>query len=256
MKTLFRAIIILLLIGLSSQREISAASTLSNETLHYTITYKWGVIHKDAAKATLRLSNSGGKYHMLLTARTLPWADKVFMVRDTLKSTAIAKGFTVTGYEKTTHEGGKYSRDVIKFTHSGNSVKASTTRVREDKKKGISRSSKSLSGMAPALDMLSVFYYIRLLDLHNMPTNQVKKFSIFSGNKVETLSIRKTGVKTITMRNKSQRAAYRLNFTFTQNSKKKSSDDILVYVSADGDKVPLYLVGKLPIGEVRVYLDN
>lgn len=253
MKGLLALIAFTILIPFFGTSEANAA--LKNETLHYTITYKWGLIHKDAAKATLKLTNVGNQYRMLLTARTLPWADRIFEVRDTLRSTAIRDGFTVTGYEKTTHEGGRYARDIIKFLKSGNHVSATTTCVREGKDGKISRESKSLSGTAPAFDMLSVFYYIRLLDFNHMTANKPYKFTIFSGKKSETLSIKKVGVENIRMRNKNQRSAYKLSFSFTSGGKKKSSDNILAYISADGQKIPLYLVGKLPIGEVRVYLN-
>ncbi|MCM1377287.1 MAG: DUF3108 domain-containing protein [Clostridium sp.] len=232
---------------------ISEAATLFNETLNYTITYKWGMIHKDAGKATLRLTNVGNTYRMILTAKTLSWADKIYKVRDTLESTALRNGFVVTGYEKTTHEGGRYGRDVLKFTRTGGNTKVSCNRVREGKDGKFSRSQKSLSAIGPGFDMLSIFYYIRLLNFHNMKKGETLKFTIFSGSKTETLTIKMIGLETLKLRNKSVRQAYKLNFKFTSDNKKKSSDDIHAWISADKDKIPLYVVGKLPIGEVRVY---
>ncbi|MDE6340510.1 MAG: hypothetical protein K2K97_12125, partial [Muribaculaceae bacterium] len=38
------------------------ASGFSNESLHYVISYKWGLIHKDAGDATLSLHRNGNNY--------------------------------------------------------------------------------------------------------------------------------------------------------------------------------------------------
>ncbi len=60
------------------------AAGFANEKLHYVISYKWGLIHKDAGEATLTLRRQGADYRIMLAAKTKPWADKIFMVRDTL----------------------------------------------------------------------------------------------------------------------------------------------------------------------------
>lgn len=227
----------------------------NNETLHYTITYKWGMIHKDAGKATLRITNSGNNYNFLLTAHTLPWADKVFIVRDTLKSIVSKNGFKVSTYHKLTHEGGKYSRDIINFHYAGSVVKGAADRLREKKDGTISHTTKQFSSTGPTFDMLSVFYFIRMVDWNKMRVGQTIRTTIFSGSKSETLTVKNAGLETIKLRNGTKRQAFKLNFIFTQNGGKKSSDNISAWVSTDSSHVPLYVVGKLPIGQVRVYLD-
>ncbi|MDE6446995.1 MAG: DUF3108 domain-containing protein, partial [Muribaculaceae bacterium] len=88
MKDLFRwrlwKIFIVAVMAMIIPMQLYAAS----ETLHYVITYKWGLIHKEAGTASLSMRESGGTSHLTLTARTKPWADKVFCVRDTLISDA------------------------------------------------------------------------------------------------------------------------------------------------------------------------
>ena len=61
-----------------------SAKGFADENLHYVITYKWGLIHKDAGDATLSLRNNGKDYNIMLAARTKPWADRFYQVRDTL----------------------------------------------------------------------------------------------------------------------------------------------------------------------------
>lgn len=244
---------ILLSFFVCSFSKISAATAFNNESLKYVITYKWGVIHKDAADATLSLRRSGNEYKVMLTAKTKPWADKVFQVRDTLKGTIRVSDLKPLSYTKITHEKKKYARDEIKYSHLGNSVKATTKKIREKKGKQ-TVDEFSLSATGPVYDMLSVFYYLRKLDYSQLNKNKIYTATIFSGSKKETIKIKSLGIETIELKNKTKQQAYHIKFNFTSDGGKKSSDDIDTWISTDDSHKPLYLVGKLPIGEVRAYI--
>lgn len=113
----------------------NSSAAFNNETLRYVVTYKWGVVHKDAGDATLSLRNTGSNYTLRLTGRTKPWADKVFMVRDTLTATVTRNGLKPVRYVKVAHEGGKYAKDVIDYTRSGNHTLGKCSRYRVKKGK-------------------------------------------------------------------------------------------------------------------------
>lgn len=231
----------------------SAATLFPNETLHYVITYKWGLVQKDAGQATLSLRNSGGRYHVTLTARTLPWADKVFQVRDTLRATILPNPFRPMRYEKITHEGGKYARDIITYSYSGAKTTASVQRlkIRDGKPK---RSSKTFVATQEAFDMLSIFYYLRTVDYGRIAKGHSLKKIIFSGSKSETITIRNLGRQTIKLRNGKKADTYHIRFNFTSKGGKKSSDDMDTWISATAPYIPYRLEGNLPVGKVKCYL--
>ena len=85
-----------------------AATTFSNESLRYVVSYKWGLIHKDAGDATLSLRRSGDRYKVSLVAKTRTWADKFYSVRDTLLGEIRIKDLRPLSYAKITHEKKKY----------------------------------------------------------------------------------------------------------------------------------------------------
>ena len=58
----------------------------STEKLNYVVTYKWGLIQKDAGDVTITKKPHGSGYELRLIAKTKPWADKIYKVRDTLTS--------------------------------------------------------------------------------------------------------------------------------------------------------------------------
>ncbi len=228
------------------------ATGFENETLRYVISYKWGLIHKDAGDATLSLRRHGDRYTVMLTAKTKPWADKFYSVRDTLKGSIKVNGLKPVSYTKITHEKGKYARDEITYGITGQTTHGVARRFRE--KDGETKmTEKNLSATGPVYDMLSVFYYLRKLDYAQLNKNKIYTATVFSGNKKETIKIRSLGIKKIKLKDKSVREAYQIKFNFTQEGGRKSSDDIDTWISTDSSHIPLYLVGRLPVGEVRAY---
>lgn len=229
-----------------------SVTQFGNETLNYLISYKWGVVHKDAGEATLSLRKQGDIYNIALTAKTKPWADKIYQVRDTLKGTLRVSDLKPLSYTKLTHERGEYKRDEITYSYSGNNVTAKTKRYRNEKGK-MRVDDNTFSASGAAYDMLSVFYYLRKLDYAKMNSSSVYTATIFSGKQKEKLSIRCLGKEKIKLKNKTEREAYHIRFSFTRKGGKKSSDDMDTWISTDSSHIPLYLVGKLPVGEIRAY---
>ena len=229
---------------------LGAQSPLSNETLHYDVVYHWGLIWKHAASATLSLKATSGCYKAALAARTISWADKIYPVRDTLKCT-ISRDVLPLHYEKISHEDDFYGRDVVDFVHSekGSVGKCVVHR------KTYSRDT-TLYSSHHAYDMLSVFYYLRTLDFAGMKTGATVEIPIFSGRMQERLLIRFEGIDNIKLRDKTPHRAYHVKFKFSQDGRKKSSDDIDAWISMNPKHIPLMIRGKLPIGDMRVYYNS
>lgn len=247
-----RIYLFLLIMAFSSAFSLKAES-FADESLNYVISYKWGLIHKDAGEATLKLKNSGNDYLITLTGKTKPWADKFYQVRDTLIGKVGKNGFQPKSYAKIAHEDGKFSRDDITYSYSGNNVTGHSRRLRVNKKGERSESDKTLSAVGPTFDMLSVFYFLRTINYETLTAGKPLTATIFSGSKVETLTIRYLGKEKLKLRNKSEREAYHIKFRFTQEGKKKSSDDLDAWISADARHIPLQIVGSLPVGQVKCY---
>lgn len=229
------------------------ASGFADETLHYVVSYKWGLIHKDAGEATLSLRNRGDKYFIKLTGKTKPWADNFYEVRDTLVGQVHKEGLRPLSYSKIAHEKGKYSRDDIRYSYAGSSVGGDAKRTRVDKEGKLNVTEKKLTAGGKVYDMLSVFYFLRTIDYDKLLSGGEEKASIFSGKKVETITIRCVGKESIKMRDKSRREAYHIKFKFTSEGQKKSSDDIDTWIGVESPHVPLLVVGKLPVGQVKCY---
>lgn len=229
-----------------------------HEVLNYKVQFKWGLIQKQAGRATLTLNTSGDKSTAVLVARSEPWADGFYQLRDTLSSTFISSDHTPVRYERIAHEDKKYARDVVEMTRKGNSVHASI--LRERKGTGVRDTlrveHRSLTSPLPAVDLISVFYYLRKMDFQSISPGKVIKLNIISAKEVETLTITYMGVDALKADGIKQ-DAYHVRFTFSTKGKKESSKPIDTWISTDNSRIPLKLEGQLKIGKIRIlYVGN
>lgn len=233
---------------------IVRASEIKEEKLTYRVMYKWGLINKQAGLATLSTHDlSDGQFKSTLVGRSATWADKFYTVRDTLMGTIMTDGLYPVYYEKIAHEGGEFKKDIIQYTHNGNKVKGDCTRYRQKKSnQPIVKSSISLEGTHVTLDMLSSFYYMRHLDYPSMKPDQSVSMDIFSGQKKETLKITYIGREDVDV-DDTVYPCYYIKFSFTSGNGKKSSDDLFAWISTEPHRIPVMLLGKLPIGSIRCY---
>ena len=229
----------------------AVAFDLPDEDLPYVVLYKWGLINKDAAAATLSLRNDGTTYRAQLAAQTLPWADKVFRVRDTLQVTLQKNGCLPDIYRKITHEGGTYNRDVVRYSRSGEEVTGHATRIRRKNDLPVMRFDTTLYATGPTFDMLSIFYYLRQFDYPSMSVGSQIHANIFSGKNVERLTVTYRGVQSVKI-NKRQWEAYYLTFSFTHNGQ-PTGETMSTWISTDAQRIPLKVEGKLPLGKVQAY---
>lgn len=245
MKRIFLFISLIILIA-------AAAGAARTEKLHYVVTYKWGLIQKDAGDVEITKTPKGDGYELRLLAKTKPWADKIYKVRDTLVSVTGPSKYMPKTYSYIAHEKNKFRRDEIKFTYSGNKVIGASEKYMEGKKGEITKSSQQLEGDMPVYDMLSVYFFLRDIDYAALKEGERVNCTIFSGSKEENLEVRCEGKEMIQLRDKSEHEAWHILFKFTQKGGTKSSDDINCWISTDPDHIPLLIVGNLPIGQVRV----
>lgn len=232
------------------------ALTFGDEYLSYRATYKWGIIQKVAGDAAMRLTiQPDSSYRAVLTARTRPWADPIFSVRDTLIGHMMKGSMLPLLYDKNTHEGGAYRHDVIRYTYRGDMAYASVERYKKDKKKRITRSDSIMSARIPAVDMLSVYFYVRRLPFENMKPGDVNRSHIFSGAKIETLAVKYCGRKKIKLDGFTW-DCYEIHFTFSSERMNNSSAPMKAWIRTDGTRIPVKLEGELPIGKIQVLWNN
>lgn len=244
---------LLLSIGLFFTLTVTLAGNISysTENLNYKVLFKWGLVHKQAGRATVTISDKGNKYVATLTARSESWADKFYSVRDTLTSTMSKKDFLPEKYERIAHEGGAFAHDIVTISKSENTFIGNTERYRRKKNKvEVVKKTGTLKAEGHTVDLLSVFYYLRAINFESLSPGYTKTINIFSGKKKELINIQYLKKEVIELDNKKYET-YKISFTFTTDGETKSSDDILTWISTDSNHIPVKLEGKLKVGKIQ-----
>lgn len=241
-----------LVLAISFLLAFVASTYAETEKLNYVVTYKWGLIQKDAGDVEITKKDKGNGYELRLVAKTLPWADKIYRLRDTLVSITEKEHYKPLHYTYIAHEKNKYRKDDIKFIYAGNLIKGQAEKYKENKKGEITHSSNLLESAIPAYDMLSVYFFLRDIDYASLKPGETVQATIFSGSKEELLTVRCAGKEEIELRDKTRHEAWHIQFKFTQKGGTKSSDDINCWISTKPPHIPLLIIGNLPIGQVRV----
>lgn len=243
------AVLLVLLSAVPALRAQERIVSLADETLTYDVIFKWGFINKVAGYATMSLRNDGPYYRASVFAENAPWANSIYMLRDTLYTTMTRDHFYPVSYTFIAHENGKYKKDVLSFSHSGDTFSAKAVRYKKPKKGEMSQSTIELEAQGMTVDMLSSFFYLRTLDFDKMGNGGKKTVNIFSGSKKEKLKITFLGRQQIAV-NGNKFDTFYINFTFTRNGT-ESSAPIKGWITADDRRIPLRVEGKLPVGKVR-----
>lgn len=229
----------------------AVAKPFADETVNYKVMYKWGLINKQAGTVSISLRNSGDKYYAMLTAKSDKWADRFYMVRDTLKSEIMVNGLVPTLYEKFAHEDRDYTRDRVTYRRNGAMVYGDCSHVKFRDGKLKRQKEVTIDAVGTTLDMLTAFYYMRQIPYATWKVGQVATINIFSGRKKELLTIKYKGIEEVEYDGKKEKC-YRITFIFTSDGKTKSSDDMSAWISTS-TTIPIKLEGKLPVGSVRCF---
>lgn len=257
MRTYFLSMFLLIASGIAAQSPSGQALSdmvFGSENLRYKVMFKWGLITKQAGTAELSLRRQGEVYHSMLTASSAPWADRIFRVRDTLIGRMDVQGLVPRYYEKVANEGDERKHDIVRYDYSVPGL------VRADCERRVFKNNRlhineerQMESEGSAVDMLTSFYYMRSLPFETWQRGERRSIDIFSGKRKETLTLHYTGVEPV-QANGTTYQAHHVKFTFTSGSGTKTSDDMDAWISADGDRIPLRMEGKLPVGKVHCIL--
>lgn len=253
-------IYILLLIAFSTvttgaQQKLDLSHIPPQESLSYDIFYHWGALWKRAGEGTFILKpdtfDNKPSYKIALYGRTLSFVETLFPVRDTLLAYASKDGFVPMYYTKRINEGGYKATDIIKYSYDKGTT---TARVREIGNRGGIEDT-TLHRETPLYDMLTVFYYLRSLELHKAKPNQLFVVEVVTGRHIYKLRFKFMGITEVDGRKKSTKyTCYKVQLLFENSYGKIDDDTMVAYVSCDPAQTPIQLEAKLRIGSMRAII--
>lgn len=236
--------------GLVSMAVTVGAWTVPDETLHYSVNFKWGLIDANAGIATLTTENmpGTGQFKATLTGKSVDLMGHYYAVGDTMVGTVMAETMQPVYTQHLSREAGMFSIETVTYDTSGNSSLGKIVKELPDGK--VVRSRVSHYGGGLTLDLLAVFYYIRQIEYEKMTPGECVKVNIFSGKNPETLTVTYDGTRVISF-DGTDRQVYDISLTFSaEDGGLVNTDRMNVAVSSDEDRIPLLINGSLKIGHL------
>ena len=148
------------------------------------------------------------------------------------------------------HEGGSYLFDDYYFNFKKQKV---FTVSKRDKKEAKLDSMK----ITPCtFDVQTIIYYSRCVDFSKYKVNDTIPFDLFLDGKLEHVYIRYLGKAVFDSKQTGKYNCIKFKPLLIKGSIFSGGENMVVWVTDDKNKIPVYVETKIIVGSVKVYLDK
>lgn len=230
------------IIGLLSQAQNTSIG--ANEKLTFSASYNMSGLLTEIAQVTMETSEVKTSNATLLklkcSAATYSSFDNYFKIRDLYESYVSPTTLVPYLYKRDINEGSYYKFEQYKFNHKTKTVSSTL------KKKKLEQNKKVTIG-GNTRDLVSTIYNIRNLDFSSLKINDVKNFTFLFDNQEMIIAIKYLRKETINT-NLGKKECYKLSVTLKNDDALKGSNENLLWLTADGNKIPVYAKFKIAVG--------
>jgi hypothetical protein len=227
------------------------------EKLVYSASYNMKGLLTDIAQVKMETSEVKTSKNTLMrlkcTAATYKKWDNFFKIRDLYESYVNPKTLTPYLYKRDISEGGYYKFMQYKYNHKAKLVKSLKRKKNREGKTWDEE--KSIKIGASTKDLVSTLYAIRNLDIHKASPGDSQNFTVHFDNKETIISIKYIGKETISTKIGSKEC-YKLALSIKGSDLLKGNNDNLLWLTADGNKIPVYAKFKIPVGNGELKIQS
>lgn len=233
-------------------QELPVARFAADDTLHFQLYFKWGLLMPKAGKATLAVLPSTYReqpaWNYNLTFRTTGLFEKVFRMRDTLDCYFTKEEGRLLFATKHSDEGDYYSVDDLHFTYreentTVHSRRYTLTRTKIDT---------LLVAEGRVYDMLAATMYLRALAWDELTLGKEYPFQVAIGRDLVNSAFRYAGQQIVEYKGKTYRT-HRFDIDVYDEAFTQSKAAGEVWIDDDSNRVPVKIRAKLKIGAAEAY---
>ncbi len=238
--------------NLYAQCPVSNSAFGDGEQISYSVSYNWGPVWVDAGVVTFSVTNELylGKpaWHFKCTGKTYSTYDILFKVRDYYDSWVDPMTFRSIDFRRYIYEGGYSLLNTLKFDHTGQKIICNT------KSKSNPQRTDTLIMRPCVFDMLSAVYYTRTLDFRQMRPDTKKSVTVLIDDAYYDIYIRYIGKEVVEATDGKRYSCIKFSAKMVHGTIFRGNEDVLVWVTDDANKVPVYIEAKIIVGTVKAYL--
>jgi hypothetical protein len=239
---------------LSAQCPTSNTVFGDGEQIRYTVSYNWGPVWVDAGLVTFSVTSEPfrGKtaWHLKGTGKSFTSYDILFKVRDYFDSWIDPETFRSYDFRRMVYEGGYNLLNTLTFDYHAQKVIANT------KTNNNPQRTDTLPMRQCAFDMLAAVYYTRTLDFTDLNPDKKKQVTVLIDDAYYDIYIRPMGKEIVESTDGKRYRCIKFAAKMVQGTIFKGEEDVLVWVTDDQNKVPIYIEAKIIVGTVKAYLKD
>ncbi len=221
----------------------------AGEQITYKLYYNWNFVWLAAGEVVFNVSEKDNKYHISAEGRTYKTYEWLFKVRDNYESYLDKETLLPHTSIRDVHEGGYRLYDKVDFDHSKNKVISERGKTKYE----TTKQEYNLDGCMH--DVLSVVYYTRNLDFERYNEGQEFPVKIFMDKEVWPLNVKYKG-KEESKKIKGLGKFKTIKFSpeVIEGEVFKSDAEMNIWVSDDGNRIPLLIESPVSVGSVKAVL--
>lgn len=225
----------------------------SGEIVEYEISYNWGFIWVDAGEVSFSVSNDEayGKSALKLTGegQTYPKYDWFYKVRDLYESKVDGENLRPYSFIRNVQEGKTTINNAYVFDHQKH--KAYSIIKQKD---GFLRD--TLDFPEETYDVISMIYRSRLIDFEKYQVEDKIPIKLILDNQVYESYIRYLGKEQLDVKGLKNVECYKFKPYLIEGTIFTGGEDMSVFVTADENKVPLYIESKILVGNIKAIVKS
>lgn len=217
------------------------------EKLVFTIHYKWGIVNADVAQAIIKLDSTrlNGKkvYHGSLSGNTQKIYEQVFKVREHMDSWFTCDGFDPVKFTRDAREGNYWCTNL--YTYSGSQINATINNSRKGE------FNVTLPKDNCTFDLPLMYYVMRNMDVSKLKVGGRYPMTFACDSHVRTLSFVYLGKENRNVRGMGTVRCLKFGFDVVKGEVFSGDSKLYAWFTDDANKIPVYFVAPLKLGEVR-----
>jgi hypothetical protein len=217
------------------------------EKLVFTIHYRWGIVNADVAQAIIKLDSTrlNGKkvYHGSLSGNTQKIYEQVFKVREHMDSWFTCDGFDPVKFTRDAREGNYWCTNL--YTYSGSQINATINNSRKGE------FNVTLPKDNCTFDLPLMYYVMRNMDVSKLKVGGRYPMTFACDSHVRTLSFVYLGKENRKVRGMGTVRCLKFGFDVVKGEVFSGDSKLYAWFTDDANKIPVYFVAPLKLGEVR-----
>jgi len=253
--TRFYLVLIFLIItlsGLQAQCYKENHVFKDGEYISYTVSYNLGPIWVDAGLVTFSIEQDmyAGKpaWHLKSSGKTFKSYDLFFKVVDYYDAWVEPETFHPFEFRRSVYEGGYNLLNTLRYDPTGQKVysntKTNNNPVRFD----------TIKGSSCVYNPLMAVYVARTLDISGLKHDARIPISVLIDDSTYEIYIRYLGKEVVENRDGKKYNCVKFAAKMIKGTIFRGDEDVLVWVTDDENRIPVYIEAKILVGTVKAYL--